>query len=271
MITIISEINRIREKLREKNLLIHCITNPISINQCANAVLAVGARPIMAEHPKEVYEITQTASSVMLNIANITDARMKSIKISAECCRKNNINFVLDIAGYACSSLRRNYVNDLLKVAVPNVIKGNYSEIKSLFGGYTSVGVDSEEISMIEIEKLSVTLARRYNNVILASGKTDIITDGHRIFRVLNGTLQLSRITGTGCMQGALCGTFLSVSEPIYSAVTAAAIMGVCGELAATDKGNGTFFVNLMDSLSALCDTDVEKLLRTEEIEIEKD
>jgi len=268
-IKIISEINIIREKLKEKNPLVHCITNPISINQCANAVLAVGGRPIMAEHPKEVYEITETASSVMLNIANITDARMESIKKSAECCAKNNIPFVLDIAGYACSSLRRGYVDDLLKIAVPNIIKGNYSEIRSLFGGYTSVGVDSEDIGVAEIERVSAVLARKYKKVILASGKTDVITDGKRLFRVFNGTPMLSRITGTGCMQGALCGTFLSVCEPIYAAVTSAVIMGICGESAETEKGNGSFMVNFMDKLSTVTDGEVEEKIRMEEISIE--
>ena len=48
---------------RQKQPLIHCITNPISINQCANTILAVGGRPMMAEHPKETQEITQTAQT----------------------------------------------------------------------------------------------------------------------------------------------------------------------------------------------------------------
>lgn len=265
----IVEINRIRKLLRQKNPLIHCITNPISINQCANAVLAVGGRPIMAEHPEEVFEITQTASAIMLNIANITDVRMKSIAISAECCKENNIPFVLDITGMACSSFRRKYVNSLLNTAVPNIIKGNYSEIKALLGGYTSAGVDSEDISIAELEKVSAELARKYGTVILASGKTDIITDGSSIFHINNGTPQLSRVTGTGCMQGALCGTFLSAGIPLYAAVTAAVILGICGELAETVKGNGSFMVSLMDKLSNVTDDEIIEKLRVEEIKID--
>ena len=42
-----------KEQLRQKQPLVHCITNPISINDCANALLAVGARPMMAEHPRD--------------------------------------------------------------------------------------------------------------------------------------------------------------------------------------------------------------------------
>ena len=61
-------IRQILLDVREHQPLIHCITNPISINQCANAILAVGGRPIMAEHPMEVAEITCTAKALMLNL-----------------------------------------------------------------------------------------------------------------------------------------------------------------------------------------------------------
>ena len=117
----------------DKNPLIHCITNPISINQCANGVLAVGAIPIMAEHPLEAAEITQAADALVLNLANITDVRMQSMKISAQTAQKNNIPFIIDAVGVACSALRRNFVNGFLKEFKPAAIKGNYSEIYALY------------------------------------------------------------------------------------------------------------------------------------------
>ncbi len=266
---IITEINGMRELLPLKKPLIHCITNPISISQCANAVLAMGGRPIMAEHPKEVEEITRTASAVMLNIGNITDVRMESIALSAKYCRENDIPFVLDIVGMACSALRRKYVDNLLNIAVPSVIKGNYSEIKALCGGYSTIGVDSENIDISEIDNISVMLARKYGTVILASGKTDIITDGDRLFHVSNGTLQLSAVTGTGCMLGAVCAVFSAVGNPLVSAAASAAVMGICGELSITDKGNGTFMTSLMDTLSTVTDSEINEKLKMEEIEFE--
>ena len=63
------KIQDIRETVKRDHSLIHCITNPISINSCANAVLAIGARPIMAEHPEEVAEITETAGALILGIS----------------------------------------------------------------------------------------------------------------------------------------------------------------------------------------------------------
>ena len=115
-------IHDIRKNVWQNEPLIHCITNPISINQCANGILAVGARPMMAEHPGEVTEITRTAQALMLNLGNITDVRMESMQLSATIAREQNIPFLLDAVGIACSNLRREYVHNLLNIAVPTVM-----------------------------------------------------------------------------------------------------------------------------------------------------
>ena len=105
-------------------------------------------------------------------------------------------------------------------------------------------------------------LAQKYNCIILASGKTDVVTNGNDIFGVQNGTPQLANITGTGCMLGALCGCFVSVSPDIYGVLTACGILGISGKRAETKAGNGTFAVCLIDELSAE--------FKEEEFEIEK-
>ena len=266
------EINVVRNSVYEKKPLIHCITNPISINQCANAVLSAGARPIMAEHPLEVAEITQTASALMLNIANITDVRMKSIKTASETAKKYNISSVLDIVGISCSQLRRNYVHELLDIHIPTVIKGNYSEICALSDDtYRSAGVDSHGSATFQKTLDSaVSSARKYNAVILASGKTDIVTDGKRVAYIHNGSPRLAEITGTGCMQGALTAVYLSASDGFQSAVTACIVMGICGELASCKEGTGSFYTALLDSLSLLRNADIEKYIKLEETTLEK-
>lgn len=264
-------INRIRASVKEACPLIHCITNPISINQCANAVLSVGARPIMAEHPKEVSEITMTADALMLNIGNITDIRMESMLLSAKTATENNTPFVFDAVGVACSSLRRQFAYDLLSQYPPTVIKGNYSEIKALCSSdYRSAGVDSDgELSIESISREAVRLAEKYNHIVLASGKTDIVTDGKKLVYVKNGTSQLSKVTGTGCMLGALCATYLSAKKDISAVITACAVQGICGELAETEKGNGSFAVNLTDKLSTLRDDEIDKYINMEDRKIE--
>lgn len=259
-------INEIRKKTVDKNPLVHCITNPISINQSANGILAVGARPMMAEHPLEVAEITQSADALVLNLANITDARMQSIKISAQTAQNNNIPFIMDAVGVACSVLRRNFTYDFLKEYQPTAIKGNYSEIYALSDStYNSAGVDADEaLSIDKVSKTSVKLAQKYNTMVLASGKTDIVTDGKTVVYINNGVSQLAQITGTGCLLGMLCGCYMSVDQSINALITACAVLGICGELSQTEKGNGTFFVNLMDNLSVLKAEQIEKLLKIE-------
>lgn len=252
--------------------MIHCITNPISINQCANAILAVGARPMMAEHPKEVAEITRTAGSLMLNLGNITDARMDSILLSAETAMEAGIPFLLDVVGIACSTLRREYVKKLLNTAVPTVIKGNYSEILALYReSYRCSGVDADaSLDTCTVDDAAISLARSLGTIILASGGVDIVTDGNHLYHVHNGTPQLSQITGTGCLQGALCAAYLSAKPGLEAVLTGCAVLGICGELARTDRGSGTFLCNLMDALSTLTDADIEQHLKLEEIDIEE-
>lgn len=264
------QINAIRKSVKDQNPLVHCITNPISINQCANAVLAVGASPIMAEHPEEVAEITSTAKALVLNLGNITDVRMKSMLISSEVAYKNGIPFVIDAVGIACSRLRYDFLHKLLKYK-PSLIKGNYSEVNSLYNrAYKSSGVDAKLTDEKTITEAAVWLAKKYECIVLASGKTDIVTDGDRFFCIKNGTPSLAGITGTGCMLGVLCGCYLSVRNNIYGVIAACSVLGICGELAKTDAGNGTFFINLLDKLSNLSDTDIEKNLRMEKTEYEK-
>ena len=265
-------LHEIREAVRHKQPLIHCITNPISINQCANGILAIGARPMMAEHPKEVREITETAGALMLNLGNITDARMESMKISMLTAKEKNIPVILDAVGIACSKLRRDYIAELLEIGIPTVIKGNYSEVYALYhDAYRSSGVDADaSINAESITYAAAELARKYHTTILASGKTDIITDGTRIVHVKNGTPQLSAVTGTGCLLGALCGAYLAVCADMNAAVTACVVLGICGQIAETPKGSGSFMVNLMDALSTLTDAQLEQYIKAEERQYER-
>lgn len=265
-------IHDICKTVRQTQPLIHCITNPISINQCANGILAIGARPMMAEHPKEVSEITRTAQALMLNLGNITDVRMESMLISAKTANKIGIPFLLDAVGIACSTLRREYIRELLNTATPTVIKGNYSEIQALYrDSYRCTGVDADSrLDVHSTDHAAVSLACSLGTVILASGKVDIVTDGKCLYHIHNGTPLLSQVTGTGCLQGALCASYLSAKPGIEAVITGSSVLGICGELARTDRGTGTFLCSLMDKLFTLTDTEIEQNLNMEEITIEE-
>ena len=136
----------LRKRIKREQPLIHCITNPISIHACANVVLALGARPIMAEHPAEVAQITATAGALMLNLGNITDVRMKSMEISLRTAKENEIPVLLDLVGTACSDLRFHYAKHLMEIGGIAVLKGNMSELLAIAGCPShSIGVDAGE------------------------------------------------------------------------------------------------------------------------------
>lgn len=251
--------NSCLQEIKKENPLIHCITNPISMTQCANAILALGARPIMAEHPLEVAEITKTAKALLLNFGNISDIRMEVMKKSFEAALKIKIPVVIDLVGVSCSRLRRKFAEELLDMCKKDrdsfvLAKGNYSEIYAMTNdSYSASGVDADKaLSFDKTLESAQRFAVEYGISILASGKKDIITNGERTELISNGTPSLSRITGTGCMLGAICAAFLSVKADIDAVSSACEMFGKAGERA--DMGgiwsSGTYFVRLMDELS---------------------
>ncbi len=262
----------ILDEIKRKSPLIHCITNPISITQCANTVLALGAKPIMAEHPLEVKEITATADALLINLGNISDVRMKSMEISFAEALSKGIPVVIDAVGVACSRLRLDYINKLLeqrKILCGEaekctlLIKGNYSEIRALADdNYRSRGVDADSsLEEGNIKRLAKKLADKYQCVVLGSGSTDIVSDENRTFYIKNGTVEMGKITGTGCMLGTICATFAAAKgySDAETISDACAYFGIAGELAKESLmklenrvGSGSFFVKLMDELSLL-------------------
>lgn len=241
-----------------KNPLIHCITNPISMTQCANALIALRTRPIMAEHPLEVSEITDTADALLLNFGNISDIRLEAMRIAFDTAVKKGIPIVIDMVGVACSILRREFAKELLEKCkiLENgfiLIKGNYSEIHAMNDtSYRSSGVDADEDLSLDMTLDSACkLAKRYGVCVLASGEKDIVTDGEKTEIISRGTKALSTITGTGCMLGAVCAAFLADKRNIDAVQKACISFAAAGERA--DKGevggSGTFLVRLIDEL----------------------
>lgn len=258
-------------ELREKKPLIHCITNPISINDCANIVLAAGGRPIMAEHPGEAAEITRAADALAVNLGNITDARMESIRISGFAAAEKGINSIIDIVGTACSSLRLEYAHKYIQDIRPSVIKGNISELRALGGlDNSACGIDAGEKDMMldagDIIPWLSDMSETLGSVILASGKTDYITDGSCAYAIHNGSPRMAAVTGTGCMLNVLTASMLAVTEPVYAALTAAAVFGLCGELADREQGIGSYHIELIDMISVIDEKRIMDGIKVERI-----
>ena len=188
-----------RNDLRETAPLIHCITNPIAINDCANGILAVGGKPIMAEHPDEVEEITCIAGALGVNIGNITDARRTSVLTSAKAAKTAGVPISFDAVGVTCSALRRDLTHTLLREACPEILKGNDAEIRAIAGAhFESRGIDVLRTNTAETIEIAKMLASTLHCVVLVTGKTDIITNGETTELCENGTPRLSLVTGTG-------------------------------------------------------------------------
>ena len=225
---LLSQLEPILTYIQQEAPLIHCITNPISINDCANILLAIGARPIMAEHPDEVAEITAIAKGLALNLGNITDARMASMKISAGAAKDKGIPFVLDLVGLSCSRLRQKYAKELLQIAVPDIIKGNISELRTLLGLPTTpgMGVEAGQKEMVtkenalEYARIFQKQAREYHTLLLATGPIDLVVSYEEAYTIANGSNALASITGTGCMNNVLAGACLAGVHGINSQAT---------------------------------------------------
>ena len=248
------------KQLKEQSPLIHCITNPISIMQCANAVLLLGARPIMAEHPDEVREITASAKALLLNFGNVTRDRLEAMAISYDEAMQKELPVVIDAVGVSCSELRRSIVKKMTgkrNPKAPMLIKGNYSEIRALFDiDYKSSGVDADKkLTFEETINIAKELANNLNAIVLASGEKDIVTDGSRTAVIENGTKKLGSITGTGCMLGAVCASFFAVDTSIEAVVNATAAFGISGENA---EGN-MFLMRLFDAIAEINDDIIEE------------
>lgn len=275
---LLSQLEPILTYIQQEAPLIHCITNPISINDCANILLAIGARPIMAEHPDEVAEITAIAKGLALNLGNITDARMASMKISAGAAKDKGIPFVLDLVGLPCSRLRQKYAKELLQIAVPDIIKGNISELRTLLGLPTTpgMGVEAGQKEMVtqenalEYAKLFQKQAREYHTILLATGPIDLLVSSEEAYIIANGSNALASITGTGCMNNVLAGACLAGVHGISSqatnntlaAILSCLLLGIAGENIQDiylNQGPGSFHYSLMDSISKLTPQTIAK------------
>lgn len=265
----VKDLWKYREQLQSDAPLIHCITNPISINDCANAVLAIGGKPIMAQHPKECSQITANAKALACNLGNFDDVRAEAMQVSARSAQLHQIPIILDLVGVACSELRYHYVISFLTQYTPAVMKGNLSEIKAMTDQVSkAVGIDVavEDEEDIQTSCLWIKqLAKTYCCTILCTGKQDIITDGDHLYLVNNGHEMMTYCTGTGCMLNVITASYLTIAKPIEACLMACSSFGIAAQLAYEDAQTpGSFHIRLIDWLY---DCEKEIYLRMADIE----
>lgn len=268
------------DRIRQHRPLIHCITNPVTVNDCANLLLAAGASPTMAHHPSEVEEITAGCHALVCNLGATGDYEAM-VRAALEAHRKGH-PIVVDPVGAGGSAFRREYFWWLAGRVQLSCIRGNAAEIAALSENHATVtGVDVGEYAHKNVYTDACLLAERTGAVVIASGVTDTITDGTEVYLVQNGDEWMSRITGTGCMSSALLGAYLAEvkreerTEKPAACAEAVAVMGICGELAAAECrqqgwGTMTFRDRMIDRMSLLEEADIRKYCRIEKSSLKK-
>ncbi|CZE47721.1 hydroxyethylthiazole kinase [Campylobacter geochelonis] len=263
-------------KIKAKNPLIHCITNYVTANDVANALLAIGASPIMADEPEEAYMMSAISNGLVVNLGTLNKHSIEAMKSSLVTANLGGIATVLDPVGVGANKFRTNIANELLKNYKFSVIRGNISEIKALDGLVSQTkGVDAnekdEECEQSKVD-LAKSLSQKTNAVVVISGKIDVICYKNRAFICENGDAMMKDITGSGCMLSALIAAFCSVSKDLFEASLKAVVLsGVAGELARkkTDAQNGanaSFRNNFIDEIYKMDDEKLEKFARFSEI-----
>ena len=253
--------------IREKAPLVHNITNYVVMNTTANALLAIGASPVMAHAEQEVEEMVGLASALVINIGTLSERWIRSMALAMKEANRKGIPVVLDPVGAGATTYRTKTVLKLIHENQPSIIRGNASEILALVrdDAHTK-GVDSTQTS-VEAVDAAAQLVNRYCSVVCITGSTDIIIGRSSIVKVHNGHPLMSRVTGMGCTATAICGAFTAVNSDFFSAAVHSMVtMGIAGELAAEDApGPGTMQVHFLDMLHNISEKDIKSRAKIDE------
>jgi hydroxyethylthiazole kinase len=240
--------------VRERRPLVHNITNYVVMNETANAILALGALPVMAHAEEEVAQMVGLAGALVLNIGTLSERWIEAMLLAGKAANERGVPIVLDPVGAGATSYRTTTAQRLLDELDVAVLRGNAGEVATLVGVEAEVrGVESVEAGG-DSAGLAAAAARTLGVVASVTGPVDHVSDGERSAAVANGHELLASITGTGCMSTAITGCFLAgKADPFEAAVEALVAFGVAGEDAAVGaRGPGSFHVALYDALAGL-------------------
>jgi hydroxyethylthiazole kinase len=240
--------------LRERKPLVHNITNYVVMNETANALLALGALPVMAHAREEVEEMVGLAGALAINIGTLSPHWVDAMLAAGKAANERGIPVVLDPVGAGATAYRTETARRILDEVDVTVLRGNVGEVATLVGVSAEVrGVESIAAGG-DPSELAREAARTLEVVASVTGPVDHVSDGEREVRVANGDAMLATVTGTGCMATAITAAFLaSAADPLDAAAQALQAFGIAGEDAARGAaGPGSFHVALYDALAAL-------------------
>ncbi|MBR1657284.1 MAG: hydroxyethylthiazole kinase [Synergistaceae bacterium] len=248
--------------VRTKSPLVHNITNYVTVNDVANAILAAGASPIMADEPDDAYEITAICNALNINIGTLNSRTIEAMFRAGHRASELGHALLLDPVGAGASTLRTDTAVKLMKEIKFDVIRGNASEIKTLVSGSgTTRGVDADKADAVSDSNLKFMagfvrdFARSTGSVIALTGAVDLVADAEKCYAIRNGKPEMGRITGTGCMLSGITAAFIAAypDNKLAACASAVCMMGLAGEIGYSHlqegEGNSTYRNRIIDAI----------------------
>jgi hydroxyethylthiazole kinase len=252
--------------VRNNSPLVHNVTNYVVMNNTANALLAIGASPIMSHGHRELEEMVSISDALVINIGTLDEYWFKSMSISAKKASEVKKPWILDPVGVGSTAYRTNAIAELIQYK-PSVIRGNATEIIALAGADVQTkGVDSVHSSVNAIEAGAI-LHRKTGSVICISGEVDIIQNANKRAFIRNGHPMMRKVTGLGCTASAMIGAFMG-SEPdniFHSTIAAMSLLAIAGEIAQRySPGPSSLQMHLLDKLYSITEPEFYQYLNVQ-------
>lgn len=254
------------QNVRKHNPLVLNITNYVVMNNTANALLAIGASPLMSHAKPEIESLAKISNALVINIGTLDDKWIESMQLASSFFNTLNKPWVLDPVGAGATNYRTTTATLLLHNK-PTVIRGNASEIMALANANCSEskGVDSQNKSTEALEAGKL-LAKKHNTIVCISGAIDYVISSTQIASVKNGHPLMTKVTGLGCTSTAIIGAFVGCSSNYFeAALSAVVLLSVVGEIAEKQsKGPGSLQINILDLLYSIKEQEYTSILNIE-------
>jgi hydroxyethylthiazole kinase len=258
-----SDLSSILLRVREENPLVHNITNVVVTNFTANGLLSLGASPVMAYAPEEVADMVRISRALVLNIGTLNKDVVNSMILAGKTANELGIPVIFDPVGAGATPFRTEMAKKVIKEVNISVIRGNGAEVANVLGENWEIkGVDGGEHQGNSME-LAVRTAKKFNTIVVITGKDDVLTDGETTYLVSNGHPLLTKVTGTGCLLTSVIGAFAGVdSNYLRASLAALTFYGIAAEKAveqAGELGPGSFQIQFLNQLALVSSDDIHR------------
>lgn len=241
-------------KVRKTSPLIYNIMNEVAANFSANGLIAIGASPSISNNPNEAAEMAKKADAVVLNLGTLSEKRAEAMMLAGKAANEAGVPVLLDPIAVGATTFRTEIIENILSTVELSAICANAGEV-SVLGGVLDKTTGPDNMLEENDPEIAREVARKYNTVVVATGETDVITDGDKIELCQYGHPMLQNITASGCVLTSVIAAFISVSgeETFEASIEAVSGYGIAAEKAMEKvEGPGTFVPAFLDQLYIL-------------------